>query len=254
MGVLMGRSSVVYAGYREVPMRVNARILLLASALVCALALSTSAAYASFGIEKFVAVNCKVETCAQNRKYGPLRHFFEPKEETPKKRKKKKKRFTQAGGRVPFGITDFKVNTTGHACVNRNPTAHRSRTSAPTWRPGLATNPQPLPASAPEQQFGTEELVNPVAFAPPTCSASSDHRRTTKSRSTSDGGRRARSKARSTTSNPKKATPPNSASPSASNRWAQPGVFAHTLIKGSVEWGKGSALDPKFIGTGDQRG
>ncbi len=32
------------------------------------------------------------------------------------------------------------------------------------------------------------------------------------------------------------------------------GVFAHTLIKGSVEWGKGSALDPKFLESGTNAG
>ena len=99
-------------------MRVNVRILLLAGALVSALALSTSAAYASFGIETFVAVNCKVETCADHQ-VGP---FSEPKEPNPTE--EKNEGFTQAGGRVPFGITDFKVNTTGR-WVNRYPTARR---------------------------------------------------------------------------------------------------------------------------------
>ncbi len=85
-------------------MRVKVRILLLASALVAALALSASAAYASFGIEKFVAVNCKVETCAQTSTTMTLRPplgtltYSEPKEPTPKKKKKKKASRRPAAG------------------------------------------------------------------------------------------------------------------------------------------------------------
>ncbi len=34
----------------------------------------------------------------------------------------------------------------------------------------------------------------------------------------------------------------------------KPGVFAHTLIKGSVEWGKGSALESKYVNFGTRAG
>ncbi len=85
-------------------MRVKVRILLLASAVACTLALSASAAYASFGIEKFVAVNCNVETCAQtSTTIAPFGTYYEPKEPTSKKKKKKTKASRRPAGGFPSG-------------------------------------------------------------------------------------------------------------------------------------------------------
>jgi hypothetical protein len=67
---------------------------LIAGAIV---AVSAPAAQASFGIEHIFAANCKVSTCGE---FGgpPL---------------KTEELFTQAAGHPPFGITAFKVKTTG---------------------------------------------------------------------------------------------------------------------------------------------
>src|SRR5947207_9195435 len=113
-------------------MRVHGRISLLAALIVSGLALAAPAAHA-FGIEKFVAVNCTKEDCAET-KVGP---FSEPKEPTVEEAEKEV--FTQAGGRVPFGITHFKVKTEG-AVGEQTPeggAVTHIRTDVP---PGLATN------------------------------------------------------------------------------------------------------------------
>ena len=190
-------------------MRVKVRILLLASAVACTLALSASAAYASFGIEKFVAVNCKVETCAQTTTtIAPFGTYYEPKEPTAKEEEEKKEGFTQAGGRVPFGITDFKVKTEGSLPTEKpegKPVTHIRTDVAP----GLATNPT-APEVCTKAQFETKEEA-PGLFLPPTCSASEASSGTTKRRSTREAST-FRLKGPSTTSNPKKATRRNSAS------------------------------------------
>src|SRR3954462_13490571 len=93
-------------------MRVKLRIPLLAAlAAVGALVASAPAAQAAFGIEKFIAVNCEVETCAEE-KVGPY-SFPKVSPEPQAKEEAEAEGFTQAGGRVPFGITHFKVNTIG---------------------------------------------------------------------------------------------------------------------------------------------
>ena len=189
-------------------MRVKVRILLLASAVACTLALSASAAYASFGIEKFVAVNCKVETCAQTTTtIAPFGTYYEPKEPTAKEEEEKKEGFTQAGGRVPFGITDFKVKTEG-TCRPRNPKESPSRTSGPTWPPDWQQI-RPHPKHA--RRRSSRRQKKPPACSSRRLARSEASSGTTKPRSTREAST-SRLKGSSTTSNPKKATRLNSAS------------------------------------------
>src|SRR3979490_796826 len=108
----LARSPLRYRGdsmlrlSREVGMRFHARLAM--SALVCCLliaALVPSAASAAAEVplvEKLVAKNCKVSTCGQEEVEG----FFEPKPVISTE-EAVSEGFTQAGGRVPFGITDF---------------------------------------------------------------------------------------------------------------------------------------------------
>jgi hypothetical protein len=78
--------------------------------LVCGLvaAAIVPASAGAFGIKEFAAVNCNEahEECASTG--AP---FFFPKE--PGKAEAELEGFTQAGGRVPFGVTTFKINTEG---------------------------------------------------------------------------------------------------------------------------------------------
>ncbi len=228
-------------------MRVKAKLLLLASVLACIFALSASAAYASFGIEKFVAINCTVETCAQKTTtIGPFT-YSEPEE--PTEAEEKSQGFTRAGGRVPFGITDFKVKTEGSLPTEKpegKPVTHIRTDVAP----GLATNPT-APGTCTKAQFGTEEAA-PSLFDPPTCPADSII-----------GNNKATVYAEGFDI-PLEGTVYNlepeegHASEFGVALNAAPlgaaGLFAHTLIKGNVEWGIGSALAPKYIGTGTNAG
>jgi hypothetical protein len=129
-------------------MRSNVRFALLAPLLGAILALLAPAAAQAAGevpvIEKLVATNCKVSTCGEELiEKGPLgEEFFEPKANVTVK-EAETEGFTEAGGRVPFGITDFKVLTVPGG-------KYSNGTVVPTLRvthirtdvaAGLATNP-----------------------------------------------------------------------------------------------------------------
>jgi hypothetical protein len=90
--------------------RSRVRISFVALAVCALVVLSASAAQAATEvpvIEKLVATNCKVRTCGQEQVEPG---FFEPKPEVTAT-EAKAEGFTEAGGRVPFGVTDFKVLT-----------------------------------------------------------------------------------------------------------------------------------------------
>ncbi len=131
---------------------------LLTSALVAVLA--PAAAQAAFGIQKFTATNCKFgfEGCAGEEiasvlpETGP---YWIPKK--PSEGEAKTQGFTQAGGRVPYGVTDFKVNTEGevpNAKPEGAPVSH-VRVDVAT---GLATAPVAVPMCSLEE-FGDKEAV-----------------------------------------------------------------------------------------------
>ena len=128
-------------------MRSHARVWFLS--LVCGVLLAgllpagASAAPTAFGIEKFVAVNCKVgdRECARSG----TAPFKEP--AAPDKTASLLEGFLTAGGRVPNGITDFKVNVEG---VYPNAVPFGLGKGDPSGivdhirtdvAPGLATNP-----------------------------------------------------------------------------------------------------------------
>ena len=118
---------------REVGMRVHVRISLLALLVGAIIAVPASAAQAAAGIERFFAANCKVGTCeAKNAETEG---------------------FTQAGGHPNFGITDFKINTTG-AFPNEVPSGIVTHIRTDV-APGVATNPQ-SPEKCTMEAFGKE--------------------------------------------------------------------------------------------------
>lgn len=160
-------------------MRLHARLGFLA--IVCGVllaALMPGAAQAAEApvVETLVAVNCKVEKCAQTEtnlgeifgpEFGP-QVYIEPKK--PDEEEAKAEGYLQAGGRVPFGITDFQLAT--------NPATHFPK-AVPTSivkhlrtdvAPGLATNPTAVPECSMEN-FGDKEVAEGV-FLPPNCAGS----------------------------------------------------------------------------------
>ena len=244
-------------------MRSHVRIALVTLLAGAAVASAPAAAQASFGIEKFVAVNCDVghEPCAQQT-VGP---YSEPKE--PTKAEAEESGFTQAGGHVPYGITDFKVNTEG-TYPNEKPSGLAEggvithiRTDVAS---GLATSPAAVPQCT-MAEFGTEVL--PGFYTAPACKPESKiglNKATVYAGAAGDlpleGG------VYNLVQREPKGTEPGLASefgvalelpkpfteavlheklkgtPYEGNAAIEKGqYFAHTLIEGSVEWGKEAA-------------
>lgn len=156
-------------------MRSSVRFALLALLLGALLAVLAPAAMgAEFpAIEKFVATNCVVETCGQEPVLGP---FFEPKAKVTVK-EAEEEGFTQAGGRVPYGVTDFQIATFEEGKPETSPGSYPKKvpTSVVTHlrtdvAPGLATNPFAVPQCSLEE-FGTKEAIPGTGFyAEPKCS------------------------------------------------------------------------------------
>jgi hypothetical protein len=162
------------------PVRVLARVIgvlaVVASGALVAVSAPAAQAAEAPAIEKLVAVNCKVEKCAQTEikagaPFGPEfgeQVYVEPK--TPTKKEAEEEGFLQAGGRVPYGVTDFKVATTGSLpTAVPNAIVHHLRTDV---APGLATNPTAVPQCSMEN-FGDKEISPGTgAYLPPNCAGS----------------------------------------------------------------------------------
>jgi hypothetical protein len=123
-------------------------------------------------IEKFVATNCTVATCGQEDVSGA---FFEPKAKMTVA-EAEAEGFMQAGGRVPFGVTDFKIQTVEEGSPTTAPGAYPKQvpTSIVTHlrtdvAPGVATNPFAV-TQCKAEQFGNKEAVPGSGFyVAPTC-------------------------------------------------------------------------------------
>jgi hypothetical protein len=122
-------------------------------------------------VEKLVATNCKVSTCAQEEVEPG---FFEPKAKVTVE-EAEKEGFTPAGGRVPFGITDFKVLTLPEPEKGNKKPEYSKGTVVPTLRvthirtdvaPGLATNPFTLERCS-QAEFGKELIPGSHLFTAP---------------------------------------------------------------------------------------
>jgi hypothetical protein len=221
-------------------------------ALVCGvlLAVSLPALAQGFGIKQFVAVNCK-EAFPECASTGAP--FFLPKE--PTETEAKTQGFLEAGGRVPFGVTTFKVDTEGSAgkeypagtvtageITNPAGLPVHIRTDV---APGLATNPFAPDQCSMEEFDGIAGEIAPHAFLKPECEKGSEiginHVVVFVPEKTSGvpGGADV----------PLEGTVYNLVP--GGGQWAskfgvavslanlgKPGVFVHTIINGNVEWGK----------------
>src|SRR5947209_8752651 len=99
-------------------MRSHARVWLLM--MVCGLVLAAAlpAGAQAIGIEKFVATNCEEEECgeetpAEGKAVPPFGFTFQEPKAKITVEEAEEEGFTQAGGRVPFGVTDFLVSNVG---------------------------------------------------------------------------------------------------------------------------------------------
>jgi hypothetical protein len=242
-------------------MRVHVRFSLLALLIGAIVAVSApAAAQAAFGVESFVAVNCSEghENCGEEP--GP---FSFPSEELPAP---EVEGFTQAGGRVPYGVTAFKVNTEGtlpDLIPSEGKFVEHIRTDV---APGLATSP-----SAVEQcsmaEFGepgsAKELPGTTFFSAPECEEETEigeNKVTVYAGAAGDvpiagtvynlvqpenEKQRARAAEYGVALKlPKALTEAEleaEGSPYKGTPFAKGQYYAHTLIEGGVEWGKEAA-------------
>ncbi|HWY90783.1 MAG TPA: hypothetical protein VNY31_08945 [Solirubrobacteraceae bacterium] len=142
-------------------MKSHARVSLMALITGAIIALAgPAAAQAEFGVASFFASNCKVNTCKK----------VPPAEE---KEKAEKEGFTQAAGHPNFGITDFTVNTHEgpEKALIPDGTITHIRTDV---APGLSTNPEAVEKCTAEE-FGTKEFIpGKGLYLPPTCGKESE--------------------------------------------------------------------------------
>jgi hypothetical protein len=123
-------------------------------------------------IERFVATNCEVKTCGEENIGGP---FFQPKAKITVK-EAEEEGYLQAGGRVPYGVTDFKLATVeeGNPTVSPGAPGVQVPTSIVTHlrtdvAAGLATNPFAVERCQ-FSEFGDKEAVPGSGFyTAPTC-------------------------------------------------------------------------------------
>jgi len=159
-------------------MRVYVRVWVLALLAGVLVSLTATAAAQAFGVGAFVAVNCKAEyaKCASGEAESPLGPT-EPKAVFPNEslspEEAEKEGFVQAGGRVPLGITDFEVKTTGtypDAAPEGAPVNHVRVDVAP----GLATSPAAVPMCSAEEFGDKEALPGSTFYEAPTCKANTE--------------------------------------------------------------------------------
>jgi hypothetical protein len=145
------------------------RSILLFGTIAFALAgFSAPAAFGApeFGVETFVAANCSAghEACGEEPiKYGPLTYSF-PKE--PSHTEVREAGYTQAAGHPAVGITAFSTNVVGKV-PEATPLGIVTHVRTDV-APGVSTNPDAVPKCALKEFEGTE--VSAGVFTPPTCS------------------------------------------------------------------------------------
>jgi hypothetical protein len=140
-------------------MRYHPRLALSALLTLGLLALSAPVAQgASFGIEKFFAGNCKTSTCGEGAN--------DPSEATAKL-----EGFRTAGGDVPYGVTDFVLDTEKAGSLTLPAESVKNlRTDVP---PGVVTDPQAVTKCSMGDFEGT--LLEPKnhLYSTPSCPSSS---------------------------------------------------------------------------------
>jgi hypothetical protein len=157
--------------------KVRFRFTLLAPLAGAILAVSAPAAHAAVEIEKFVGVNCGVGHEGCGEKIVGTNPATQPMAETvePTLPQSEAEGYRQAGGRAPFGITDFMVkHTTGAGKEYKEglaiPTGIVTHVRVDV-APGLATSPAAVPQCTMKEFEGTE--VAKGIFTAPTCKTGS---------------------------------------------------------------------------------
>jgi hypothetical protein len=205
-------------------MRSFVRLLLLGALALCMLAFPAAAANA-FGVSSFFAANCNAlhETC---KKHGGTA--------AEEKKAAEEEGFTEAAGHPPFGVTDFTVETEPVTPGPLKPTATVTHIRTDV-APGLATNPEAVEECSPEK-FGTKELAPGTgAFSAPTCLPASELGKNEVTVYVEGVGDVPLS---GTVYNlePANGLASEFGVAVSLEPLGKPGIFAHTLIEGHIEW------------------
>lgn len=189
-------------------------------------------AQAGFGISEWFAATCNAGhiTC---KKAPPAEEVAKAHEEG----------YAIAGGHPDFGITDFRVNTEAGGKPEGAPVTHIRVDVAP----GLSTDPQAVPECG-REEFGTKEAApGSGLFLPPVCNKNTE---IGKQEATVFAG----GKEVEVTGTVYNLEPPvgraslfGVAIELPVSITKVPGLFAHTLIEGNVEWG----VEPQGTGKAD---
>jgi hypothetical protein len=237
-------------------MRSKVRFALLAPLIGAIFAVTAPAAHAGVEIEKFVGVNCQTTAEKCGEKIVGESPIKQPIAETsePTSEESEAQGYRQAGGRVPYGITDFMVkHTTGAGKEYKEglaiPTGIVTHVRVDV-APGLATSPAAVPQCTMKEFEGTEVATG--IFTAPTCKGAKLGQAGIGSESTVIGEETAtvydpelgfdlvlkgelfnlvQPEATST-------TPARSALYGAALELPGKGVYVHTIVEGNVEWGK----------------
>jgi hypothetical protein len=192
-----------------------------------------------FGVESFVAANCKTghpECGEEEAKFGPLTYSF-PKE--PSLSEAQAAAYTQAAGHPAFGITAFKINTEG-AFPNEVPAEIATGGIVTHVRtdvaPGVSTNPEAVKKCTMKEFEGIEAAPGVFTGPGPECAEAEI------------GVNKVVIFAPSATPKdlPLEGKVYNVVQPNGLaslfavaldlTNVGHPGVFAHTLIEGHIEW------------------
>ncbi len=157
-------------------MRVQVRVSLIALVVSALVVLAVPMAAQAFGVETFFAGNCKVlhEHCASEESgafLGTPYSFPKPPATT---KEAEEEGFVQAGGRVPYGVTDFELKTEG-SFPDAKPVggAAVNRVRVDVAR-GLATAPVAVPMCSAAEFGETEAVPDTGLYAAPTCKAETE--------------------------------------------------------------------------------
>ncbi len=231
-------------------MTFRARIWLLGTVACAVLGLSAPVALAApeFGVKRFVAANCKVgapfEKCAEEAitlplPYPPLTYSL-PKE--PTKAEAELGGYTQAAGHPGWGITGFEVNTEGEAFPNATPAGIGSGGVVTHVRtdvaPGVSTNPEAVKKCKVEEFDGHEVAPGIFTGPGPECSPETE---IGVNKVVIYAGPLATPKDLPLEGKIYNVVQPNGLASLFAvaldlTNAGHPGVFAHTLIEGHVEW------------------
>jgi hypothetical protein len=221
------------SAHEEDDMGFRVRVWLLGTVACAIVAFSAASAQAGgFGVGKFVAANCMVghPECGEETLLGPYSAF--PKE--PSLTEAREAGYTQAAGHPAYGITAFSVNTIG-SIPEAAPTGLVTHIRTDV-APGVSTNPEAVKQCTMAEFEGHEAI--PGVFTEPKCSAETE---IGLNKVIVYLGPSATPKDAPLEGKVYNVVPPNGdaslfAVAVSLEPLGDPGLYAHTLIEGHVEW------------------